>query len=162
MALEIERKFLVIDDSWRSGVTETKNYRQGYLCQGPNPSIRVRTDGVKAWLNLKSSSDGLTRNEYEYAISLIDAEEMLDHMIVLPIVEKKRYLVPCGRHTWEIDVFEGSNAGLVVAELELEHADERLDLPPWVGTEVTYDMRFYNMSLATRPYSQWSEDKPVP
>ena len=100
----------------------------------------------------------MTRFEYEYEIPLADADEMLDRLCAKPLVEKTRYLILTGGHTWEIDVFSGCNDGLVVAEIELDHENESIDFPPWVGDEVTDDKRYYNVYLVQHPYSSWSLD----
>lgn len=157
MALEIERKFLVTSEAWRSLVTASEHYRQGYLLAAEDApsSIRVRTSGHRAWLNIKGRTVGVMRTEYEYEIPVTDADEILRHLCVGPIVEKTRYFVDCrGRH-WEVDVFEGDNAGLVVAEIELASADEALDLPAWIGKEVTSDPRYYNACLVKKPFRSW-------
>ncbi len=155
MAREIERKFLVADDRWRAAVESSCRYRQGYLTEGGACSIRVRIAGGKANLNIKGSTLGVVRTEYEYALPLEDAEAMLDNFSLGIQIEKTRYFVRHEGHLWEIDVFEGANAGLVVAEIELDAVDEAFSLPPWVGREVSDDERYYNVYLARHPYSQW-------
>ncbi len=158
MPTEIERKFLVTSDAWRDSVLSRVRYRQGYLSRSAQAAIRVRTDGETAFLNIKSSVDGITRLEYEYPIPLTDADEILDRIALRPIIAKTRHFVDYGGRHWEIDVFEAENAGLVVAEVELEAADARLDLPPWVGLEVSADARYYNSTLSEVPFSQWPRD----
>lgn len=160
MAIEIERKFLVLNDAWRAAADAGTRYRQGYLSRVTGPdavrsSIRVRTDGERAFLNIKSATLGIRRQEYEYAVPLADAEAMLADLCVGAVVEKSRYHVNHGAHVWEIDVFAGSNAGLVVAEIELGHEDEAFERPAWLGAEVSDDPRYYNVCLAERPYSSW-------
>lgn len=155
MALEIERKFLVLNDSWRDSVRDSAYFRQGYLNQEIDCSVRVRACRDRAWLNIKSVTVGAARLEFEYEIPLDDAHTMLNTLSRRPLIEKTRYFVEVGPHTWEIDVFEGDNAGLVVAEIELEKPDETFEKPGWVGEEVTYDPRYYNTSLATTPYNRW-------
>jgi adenylate cyclase len=157
MALEIERKFLVVDDSWRDLARESAYFRQGYLNNEIHCSIRVRICGDCAWLNIKSVTIGAERQEFEYEIPVNDAHTMLSTLSRKPLIEKTRYFVDVGPHTWEIDVFEGDNAGLVVAEIELEHPDEMFEKPGWVGEEVTYDPRYYNTSLSTTPYKSWQD-----
>ena len=154
-SLEIERKFLVRDDSWRAAARGSEHYRQGYLNDEVHCSVRVRICGDKAWLNLKSVTIGAQRHEFEYAIPAADANLMLDTLTRKPLVEKTRYFIEHGNHTWEVDVFEGDNAGLVVAEVELARADEEFALPEWAGDEVTYDPRYYNTNLASHPYRNW-------
>ena len=155
MAQEIERKFLVVDDGWRAEVARHSRYRQGYLSGGERGSVRVRVTGPKAYLNIKSATLGISRREYEYEIPVADAEEMLNELCEHPLIEKTRYFVPHGRHVWEVDVFEGDNAGLVVAEVELDEVDETLELPAWIGAEVSDDPRYYNVSLVRHPYKDW-------
>jgi adenylate cyclase len=158
MPTEIERKFLVTSDVWRGAVTSSVRYRQGYLARGARSAIRVRTDGTTAYLNIKSSVDGVTRLEYEYPIPVSHADEILERIALRPIIAKTRHFVSHGGRRWEIDVFEAENAGLVVAEVELEAADAPLELPPWVGLEVSSDARYYNSSLSEVPFSQWPRD----
>jgi adenylate cyclase len=155
MGVEIERKFLVTSDSWCEAVTASVRYRQGYLARSATSAIRVRTDGERAYLNIKSTTDGITRLEYEYPIPLTDAEEMLARVALRPLIAKTRHYVDFGGRRWEVDVFEADNAGLVVAEVELEAADAPLALPPWVGLEVSADPRYYNSTLSERPYCEW-------
>jgi adenylate cyclase len=153
--LEIERKFLVLDERWREAAHGSARFRQGYLNDEERCSVRVRISGDAAWLNLKSVTLGAQRHEFEYPIPLADAQQMLDLLSCKPVVEKTRYFVDCGPHTWEIDVFEGDNAGLVVAEIELGSPDEAFEQPPWLGAEVTFDPRYYNTRLAADPYKNW-------
>ena len=155
MATEIERKFLVEADGWRQHADRGTAYRQGYLSTADNCSVRVRLGGGQAWLNIKSAEVGASRSEYEYPIPLADAEAILDRLCQVPPVEKTRYVVRYGDHNWEVDVFDGANAGLVVAEIELERVDQSFELPDWIGTEVTDDWRYYNSSLAVRPFRSW-------
>jgi len=117
--------------------------------------VRVRIDGERAWLNIKSATSPLRRLEYEYLIPLSDAQEMLETLRVNDCVDKTRYLVKHGKHVWEVDVFEGRNAGLIVAEIELDDEDEAFEKPDWLGREVSDDPRYYNMNLAKQPYSTW-------
>ena len=156
MPLEIERKFLVRDESWRVPGTGTL-YRQGYLSTVPERSVRVRLIRDKGYLTVKGASSGAARAEYEYEIPGVEAREMLDNLCERPLIEKTRYCVEFQGLTWEIDEFEGSNAGLVIAEVELEEVDQAVSLPDWVGKEVTGDRRYYNASLIAEPYSVWSK-----
>lgn len=153
--LEIERKFLVRNDGWRAATEKSARFRQGYLNNETRCSVRVRISGDRAWLNLKSVTLGAQRHEFEYEIPLADADQMLDILARKPLIEKTRHYIPAGSHTWEIDVFEGDNAGLVVAEIELESPDEAFEKPDWVGEEVTFDPRYYNTRLSTHPYKDW-------
>jgi adenylate cyclase len=157
MAIEIERKFLVVSDGWRDAVTHSAVFRQGYIVTGEhNPgSVRVRISGEQAWLNLKSATRGMKRLEFEYPLPLEDAIQILDSLCETPIIEKTRHYVRHADHTWEVDVFEGENTGLVVAEVELETTEDRPSLPDWVGSEVTDDLRYYNACLVKHPFSTW-------
>lgn len=153
MPLEIERKFLVADDSWRDG-TPGVRIAQGYLSQDPDRSVRIRVGGEKAWITIKGRTEGITRVEFEYAIPVADAPALLG--LCLPsAIEKTRHEISYAGHLWEIDVFHGENEGLVIAEVEL--ADEAVspELPQWVGAEVSADARYFNASLAARPYAKW-------
>jgi adenylate cyclase len=157
MKLEIERKFLLKNEAWREGATGTR-YRQGYLCTDPERTVRVRIGGAMAVLAVKGKGDdGLSRPEYEFPIPADEAEALLDRLCLQPLVEKYRYLVPYSGLTWEIDEFLGANAGLLLAEVELDRVDQPVPLPPWIGVEVTGDHRYYNAWLARHPYSRWDE-----
>jgi len=157
MAKEIERKFLLTSDAWRDEVDTSCHYAQGYLSNSERVSIRIRTSDEKAYLNFKSATLGISRSEYEYEIPLRDADEMLASFSEGPLIEKVRYFVKRGDHTWEIDVFEGDNAGLVVAEIELQKEDEAFERPAWIGEEVSDDPRYYNVCLVTHPYREWND-----
>jgi adenylate cyclase len=159
MALEIERKFLLRSEEWRPQVVKRMLLRQGYLSSGSRSSIRARIAGEQAWLNLKAKRSGMTRLEYEYPIPRQDADEILEHLCQGPLIEKYRHELPLGAHVWEIDEFLGDNAGLIVAEIELDDEREAFDLPSWLGLEVTHDERYYNFNLATRPFKSWSVDE---
>lgn len=159
MASEIERKFRVISDAWRPLVSRSVRYRQGYLGPVETSSVRVRVADDAAWLNIKSATLGIERLEYEYPIPLSDAQEMLDRLCRRPLIEKTRHWVPYAGHTWEIDEFEGDNAGLIVAEIELRRVDEDFVRPPWLGEEVSHEPRYYNVCLVERPYREWSEQE---
>lgn len=156
MAVEIERKFLLRDERWRAEVHHSMQIRQGYLNHDvTHCSVRVRVSGEDAWLNIKGAVLGAQRPEYEYPIPLIDATELLDQLCRKPLIEKTRHLVNYARQLWEIDEFHGDNAGLIVAEAELQHPDQPLVLPDWAGEEVTMDLRYYNTSLSKVPFNQW-------
>lgn len=155
MATEIERKFLLRNDSWRDNADRGRTMRQGYLAGSESASVRVRISGDHANLNIKSATLGITRREYEYAIPLSEANEMLDTLTDGPLIEKTRYYVYHGQHTWEIDVFAGDNEGLVVAEIELDSAEETFARPEWLGEEVSDDPRYYNVSLVKHPFTHW-------
>ena len=156
MGVEIERKFLVRDTSAVVGLPGT-SMRQGYLSVDPGRTVRVRVAGQRAFITIKGapSESGASRAEFEYAIPVPEAEEMLDRLALRPLVEKTRYRVTVGRLVWEIDIFRGDNEGLVVAEVELPSEATALILPDWIGEEVTGDARYYNASLVTHPYRDW-------
>jgi adenylate cyclase len=155
MATEIERKFLVNGDSWRDAVLSQERIMQGYLANNQNATVRVRVKGAQAFLTIKGAAQGISRSEYEYPIPVEDAEAMLAELAVSPAIDKVRYRVRHGDQVWELDVFAGDNAGLVMAELELEHEDQPYDRPDWAGTEVSGDPRYYNVNLARHPYKHW-------
>jgi adenylate cyclase len=153
MAEEIERKFLVCDDSWRDG-SPGQRMAQGYLTRDPDRSVRVRLAGQKAWLTIKGRTRGISRAEFEYEIPAEQARELL--AICLPaVIEKTRHRIDFRGHVWEIDEFHGANEGLVVAEVELTDKEAEPDLPPWIGAEVSADDRYYNASLSVRPFRDW-------
>ncbi|KKC33613.1 CYTH domain-containing protein [Devosia psychrophila] len=148
MAQEIERKFLVTGDGWKALAESSSLLRQGYLSSNAKATVRVRSwDDERAALTLKGRASGMTRAEYEYDIPMGDAREMLD-MAQPHVLEKRRHLVTFGGLTWEVDVFEGRHEGLVIAEVELTSEQQAVELPAWVGTEVTDDDRYYNASLS--------------
>lgn len=155
MGIEIERKFLVVGDGWRQRVSGIF-YRQGYLTVDPERTVRVRIAGSKGFLTIKGQSEGLSRSEFEYAIPLADATFLLDRLCLRPLVEKTRYTISYRGKLWEIDEFSGANSGLLLAEVELDSVDEPVEFPPWVGTEVSDDQRYYNASLAQNPFQNWS------
>jgi CYTH domain-containing protein len=150
MGTEIERKFLVKGDAWKAAAAPGIRYRQGYLCSDKDRTVRVRVAGDQAWLTVKGLTRGSSRPEFEYPVPIADGRQMLD-MCERPLLEKTRHRVDHAGLTWEVDVFEGDNAGLVLAEVELERADQPVDLPPWAGIEVTDDSRYYNVNLAKHP-----------
>jgi CYTH domain-containing protein len=154
MAIEIERKFLVKDTGFLAGLAGTR-IAQGYLADDGRLSVRVRISGEAGQLTVKAGRDLLARTEYEYAIPAEDARAMLDSLCRRPLIDKTRYLVGFDGGQWEVDVFHGDNAGLVVAEIELTSADAPFARPPWLGEEVTADTRYLNVSLVRHPYSRW-------
>ncbi len=149
MGTEIERKFLVADPSVVDGIAGTV-IRQGYLSREPDRTVRVRRAGERAFVTVKGRNSGATRSEWEWEIPATDADELLE-LCDGPTIDKTRHLVAHDGRTWEVDVFAGANAGLVMAEIELEAADAAVTLPAWVGREVTDDARYYNSSLAVHP-----------
>lgn len=160
MAVEIERKFLVATDGWRSAANDRAGhgvrFRQGYI-PGNNETatVRVRLEGERGVLTIKARGEGLARLEYEYTIPTEDAVELLDKVCTQPQIDKIRYRVTVGEHVWEVDEFLGDNAGLVVAEVELDAESEQFTLPDWVGAEVTDDPRYLNVNLARHPFKAW-------
>ena len=155
MALEIERKFLVQADSWR-GLAPGVLYRQGYLVADGGKTVRVRVAGDAAFLTIKGTSIGIARSEYEYAIPLVEAGEMLDTLCELPLIEKYRYRIAIADLVWEVDEFRGENAGLIIAEVELRSVDQVINLPDWVGAEVSHDARYFNSNLTKQPFTRWA------
>lgn len=155
MGIEIEHKFLVRDDRWRQQVERSARLRQGYLTSDARCSVRVRVAGDQGFLNIKSGTLGIQRSEYEYAIPLAEAEEILDTLCEKPLLEKTRHFVRHDKHVWEIDEFAGDNAGLIVAEVELSRPDEPFARPDWLGEDVSHDIRYYNSRLARHPYNTW-------
>lgn len=156
MAIEIERKFLVDNNEWKESADEGTHYSQGYLIGSENASVRVRIQGDKAFINIKSATIDIVRQEFEYEIPLIDATEMLETLCEKPLIDKVRYHVKIDHHVWEIDVFSGDNKGLIVAEIELNDKDELFDKPSWLGEEVSDDARYYNVCLVKHPFKDWN------
>lgn len=154
MGVEIERKFLLVGDAWRT-LGEPVLLRQGYLSSDPDRTVRVRIEGDGGTLTIKGRSQGATRAEWEYPIPLAEAAELLDRLCEQPLIEKYRRRIAFGGHTWEVDEFLGANAGLAVAEIELASEEEPFDKPDWIGEEVTHDRRYFNSSLIKLPYSAW-------
>lgn len=146
MALEIERKFIVNDDSFRQIAYKSISIRQGYLSRIPERTIRVRTIDDKGFLTIKGKNIGIVRDEFEYEIPLADALEILT-MCVPPILEKTRYLIKYDNLTWEVDEFHGARQGLIMAEVELSTKDTEITLPPFIGKEVTGNPEYYNSNL---------------
>jgi adenylate cyclase len=157
MATEIERKFLIRDESWRNVVRASHRIIQGYLANTDRGSMRVRINGDKASLNIKSMTLGIRRSEFDYPIPVDEANFLLQDMCMKPLITKVRHLVDFGGHTWEVDEFEGENQGLVVAEVELGDGNEKFEKPPWLGREVSHDPRYYNVCLVENPYRNWAK-----
>ena len=154
MPTEIERKFLVKDDSYKAEVAG-EFIRQGFLSTDKERVVRVRIKGEKAWITVKGLSVGTARSEFEYPIPLEDAAYLLDHICYQPTIEKYRYVVPFEGFTWEVDEFLGDNKGLVIAEIELLREDQTFTKPRWVGKEVTSAKRYYNSNLVKNPFNTW-------
>ena len=162
MGIEIERKFLVRGGDWQAAAERVQPMAQGYLndlsavaAGTQKASVRVRIEGERAFLNIKSREAGHTRQEFDYPLPVEDARQLLA-LCVGGLVDKRRHYVRHAGHLWEVDEFLGDNAGLVVAEIELDSADEAFARPAWLGREVTDLQRYYNLALADRPYARWS------
>jgi adenylate cyclase len=153
MATEIERKFLVKDESWRNGSPGVR-ISQGYLARDADRTVRIRIGGERAWITIKGRSTGISRQEFEYEIPVEDARELLG-MCLPSVIDKTRHEVPHAGQVWEVDVFHGENEGLVVAEVELEDEAASPEIPEWVGAEVSADARYFNSHLAVTPYTKW-------
>ncbi len=155
MGIEIERKFLVDGDDWKTVAGKGLGCKQGYLsAEQAGNTLRVRIMGEQAYLTIKGTTSGITRSEFEYEIPMPDAAEMLE-LCGDGVVEKVRYLIEYGGMVWELDVFSGANEGLVMAEVELESEDQEFDLPDWAGKEVSEDPHYYNACLACHPFTMW-------
>lgn len=154
MQKEIERKFLVVGDAWRS-LDEGVMIRQGYLNSDKARTVRIRTVGDDAFMTVKGPTVGITRMEFEYPIPFDDCLAMLENLAETPVIEKKRYKIPMGNFIWEVDEFFGVNEGLIVAEIELPSEDTPFDKPDWIGEEVSGDPRYFNSSLVSHPYTTW-------
>lgn len=155
MTLEIERKFLVRDTSWKDQVRRSIVIKQGYLSTDPDRTVRVRIKGDRGVLTVKGRSQGVSRAEFEYEIPRADAEAMLLLCEDVPI-EKIRHEILVGGKLWELDVFEGENQGLVLAEIELVDEHEAFEVPAWAGQEVSDDVRYYNSFLSKTPFANWN------
>ena len=162
MGIEIERKFLLVGEDWRDAAHKIVPMAQGYLNDlamvdsgAMQTSVRVRIEGEAAFLNIKSREAGPSRQEFDYEIPVADARALLA-LCVGGKIDKRRHFVTHEDHLWEIDEFLGDNAGLVVAEIELDHADAAFERPDWLGSEVTDDPRYYNLALASHPYTRWA------
>lgn len=156
MALEIERKFLVLDTSFKHEAFSSSHIRQGYICSGHGRTVRIRIRDTRAYITIKGPSlnGGLSRYEFEQEIPFADAEDLM--LLCEPgIIDKTRWLVTSGRHTFEVDEFHGDNDGLVIAEVELGSEDEAFQKPAFIGQEVTGDRRYYNSHLSRNPYHLW-------
>ncbi len=154
MGVEIERKFLVCGDQWKT-LGQGVLLRQGYLSSAPERIVRVRIEGDSAMLTIKGPTSGATRAEWEYPLPMGDAQTILDSLCERPIIEKRRYRIPYQGRMWEVDEFLGENAGLVVAEIELETEQQAFIKPDWIGEEVTHDARYFNANLLRHPYAKW-------
>jgi adenylate cyclase len=157
VAQEIERKFLVAKDGWRGGTDGGRSFRQAYLAETDRAAIRVRiSDGKNAVITIKSAKPGLSRSEYEYPLPVADAEALAE-LRQGAVLQKTRFRAPYAGRIWEIDVYAGDNAGLIIAEIEIESEDATVDVPPWLGREVTGERRFYAAQLSQHPFRSWTE-----
>jgi CYTH domain-containing protein len=159
MPVEIERKFLVEGEQWRTLAPGTL-YRQGYIMSGAGRTVRVRIAGEQGYLTIKGASDGIARLEYEYPIPLVEAAEMLNYLCDRPLIEKTRYKIPWGGLIWEVDEFSGENQGLIMAEVELSDPTQSLQIPGWIGPEVSGDPRYFNSYLVKHPFTTWGLSRP--
>ncbi|MBW4891508.1 CYTH domain-containing protein [Mucilaginibacter sp. HMF5004] len=155
MGVEIERKYLVNLEKWDAATKPVPKYlRQGYMVKEPEKTVRVRVADKQGFITIKGKSSGMSRSEYEYEISLADAEELLNDFCG-SVITKKRFEVRFAGKLWEVDEFAGDNKGLLIAEIELNSETETFELPEWLGEEVTADKRYFNSNLSIHPYSQW-------
>ena len=154
MGKEIERKFLLASEEWRENASG-QLFRQGYIITRPGRTVRVRTCNDAGYVTIKGKTSGITRLEFEYPIPVDDAKTLLDQLCEHPLVEKIRYLVDYKGFRWEIDEFLGENAVLIVAEIELDREDQPFPRPPWLGEEVSGDIRYYNSNLRENPFKNW-------
>ncbi len=158
MPVEIERKFLVKGETWRNlAAGEGQPIRQGYICRNPQRTVRIRTYGKEGFLTIKTGRIGISRQEFEYSIPFEHAHELLDRVCMHPLIEKKRFRIPWGKFTIEVDEFNGENSGLIVAEVELPDETIVLETPDWFGKEVSQDARYRNSQLTVRPYCRWKD-----
>ena len=158
MGIEIERKFLLANDSWRS-LAPGVRYRQGYITAQPGRTVRIRTIGDRGFLTIKGPGPGAARAEFEYEIPGEDARVLLDTLCEKPLIEKNRHRIDYQGFVWEVDEFLGENQGLVIAEIELSHENQEFTLPPWIGREVTGESRYFNAALVHHPYSRWNREQ---
>ncbi|MEM8638377.1 MAG: CYTH domain-containing protein [Cyanobacteria bacterium P01_G01_bin.54] len=156
MAVEIERKFLVVGTAWRSRASGIP-YAQGYLCRDPQRTVRVRVAGAQGYLTIKGATQGISRAEFEYLIPLTEAQELLQ-LCDRPLIEKIRYRIPQSELIWEVDEFLGENQGLILAEVELRSTEQAILKPDWIGPEVSGDPRYFNAALVAHPYRQWAKE----
>ncbi len=159
MGYEIERKFLVNNDSWRNLCHRGEHYSQGYLSSDSKRVVRVRIQEQRGILTIKGPAIDNICSEFEYEIPVADAVTLLTELCIPPIIEKTRYAVTIDNLLWEIDEFTGDNSGLIIAEVELDNPDQEISLPAWVGREVTGETRFYNSNLGRYPYNRWSREE---
>ena len=159
MPIEIERKFLVKDLSWKDSAASFKDFQQGYFPTSDGVTVRARIAGDKARLTIKGPANGISRAEFEYPIPLTDAVTFLADFCAKPVILKRRWYVPFGGFQWEVDEFAGQNQGLIVAEIELDSPDQEFPIPPWLGREVSGETRFRNSRLVRHPYAEWTDEE---
>ena len=159
MPLEIERKFLVVNGGWKNSITRSIRIRDGLIASNNGHKARVRISDAQATITLKSRRSGPTRTEFEYVIPFSDGEEMLRTMCDGHVLDKVRHLVPHAGATWHVDVYDGILNGVVLAEIELEHADQKLELPAWIGKEVTGDPSYRKVNLLAQRIAAWRSTK---
>ena len=155
MPLEIERKFLISNSVWKLKIDAETTIKQGYLSSNPERTVRIRIAGQKGIITIKGKTVNTTRAEYEYEIPLADALNLME-LCEKPLIEKTRYNVLENGNLWEVDIFDGENKGLIVAEIELESEDQEFILPNWVGKEVSHEAKYYNTSLIKYPFKDWA------
>ena len=156
MGLEIERKLLLKNEDWKTECGKGIKIRQGYLNSHVERTVRVRLSGEKGEITIKGKTNNLTRKEFEYQVPFEDALSLIE-LCETPLIEKTRFIINKGNQIWEIDEFKGENQGLVVAEIELDNENQSLELPSWVGVEVSQDSKYYNSSLIVNPFKNWSK-----
>ena len=159
MPLEIERKFLVIKEKLTLDV-HGEFLCQAYLSEDPARTVRIRITENQAFLTIKGISDGISRKEFEYMIPVNDAKEIIK-LSPYPVIEKTRYKIVYSENLWEVDIFHGNNKGLILAEIELRSKDQAIELPGWIGKEVSCDPRYFNSYLTKHPFIRWDENKMV-
>ena len=153
--IEIERKFLIKDESWRNEIGDSTKVRQGFLSIDQKATVRVRRVLDLGVITVKGITEGISRSEFEYEIPKVDADEMLETLCLGTVIEKVRHRILRDDLVWEIDEFLGGNMGLILAELELRSEDQDFERPSWLGEEVSYDPRYFNAYMATKPHSEW-------
>lgn len=156
MPIEIERKFLVKGNEWRQ-LAQAVKYRQGYISTDKDRTVRIRTIDSKAFITIKSKSLGSSRLEFEYEIPFTDAIELLNYLCQKPIINKNRYKIKYSNLTWEVDEFFDENEGLILAEVELQNEKQIIEIPDWIGIEVSNDPKYFNANLVSNPFCQWGK-----
>ncbi len=159
MGIEIERKYLVDAAQWQQmHKPQGVPFEQGYMVNDSERAVRIRVTDQHGYITIKGQAQGFSRKEYEYTIPADEARELIGYF-TQSTVKKTRYCIEYAGHTWEVDVFEADNAGLIMAEIELDSEDEKFDTPPWVTQDVTDDERYYNTYLSQHPFREWSNSQ---